>query len=132
MSRGSVGSPERHTDGLQRIAPAVPGIPVQPRAARVSAAAVVVAAVREEVATVAPSEAAEAVSSGTIMELQTIVVAVESGELLVVLPATKRVSAGVASVATEANTVVVAFIGNVETVVLGVAVLTFPVKQVDT
>ena len=102
------------------------------RAARLSAAAVVVAAVREEVATVAPSEAAEAVSSGTIMELQTIVVAVESGELLVVLPATKRVSAGVASVATEANTILVAFVGNVETAVLGVAVLTFPVKQVDT
>ena len=131
MVMGSVGGPERHADGLQRVATAVPVPPVQTRATRLSVAAVVVATVWAEEATVLVPEATGVVS-GTINVLVDIVVAVKRRELLIVLDIPKRVSTGVACVATEANTVVVAFIGNLEVAVFGVAVLAFPVKQVDT
>ena len=110
-------------------------MPVMPVDASVerNAAGVAVAAVRAEVATVAVPEAANAAKvSSTINRWVDIVFPVNSGKLLTVLPPPKRVSTGVACVATEANTVLVAFGGNVEATVLGVAVLTFPVKQVDT
>ena len=53
LKYGSVAGPERHADGPQRVVPAVPVNPVETRVRRLRAATVVVAAVREEVTTVA-------------------------------------------------------------------------------
>ena len=109
----------------------MPVSPVKTRPVRYAAGAAV-AAIWGEAKTVAVPEAAAAPESGTITRRFAIVVAVDCGELLIVLLPPKRVATGVACVAAEANTAIVAFRGNIEVAVLGVAVLTFPVKQVDT
>ena len=95
-------------------------------------AGVAVATVRAEEATAVPPETvAVAIASGTII-VRGIVVPVNSWELFIILTRPKQVSTGGSCVATDVQMVIVAFQCNIAVAVLGVAVLTFPVNQVDT
>ena len=94
---------------------------------------VAVATVRGEgTAAAAPPEATTAPVNCAVDSRPSIVVAVKSCELLTAMQLHKQLAIGVSCVATDVKTVLVAFVDNVEVAVLGVAVLTFPVKQVDT